>query len=180
MSTEPSRHVRLRAEFLVDPAYLGAQLVGVASTDIGLEYQRHPLRSRGHSVDGILHHRHHLVPLAFDVGEHGVGLVREPGLPDHPYGCGHGFADAAGLVAGCRADTECDEHDTSLRSIPDVCPGGTNVMAIGPDLWGFAANGRLPRGPARSTKWGGVLREVDEVGPDRPVGASFCRSHARP
>ena len=62
---------------------LGDQLPVVPGPDVGLEDQADARRGGGDDVDGLLHHRHHLVPLPLDVGEHRVGLVGETGVPDH-------------------------------------------------------------------------------------------------
>ena len=56
--------------------------------DVGLEHHTHPGRPRGDNVDRPLHHRHHLVPLALDRGEHGIGPVGQAGRTDHPHRLG--------------------------------------------------------------------------------------------
>src|ERR1700709_1724424 len=94
------------SQHLVDPLHLCGQLAGVAGTNVGLEHQAHARRCRSDRVDGLLHHRHDLVPLPFDVGEHGVGLVRESGRANPPDGLGDGGAHAAALVAARGADAE--------------------------------------------------------------------------
>src|SRR3954452_11370026 len=71
--------VRL-AEQALDALDLGGELPVPAGADVGLEHQSDARRHSGDDVDGLLDHRHHLVPLPLDVGEHRVRLVGEPGL----------------------------------------------------------------------------------------------------
>ena len=73
---------------ILDALHLCGQLTVVPRPDVGLEHEPDPGRARGDDVDGALDHRHHLVPLPLDVGEHRVRLVGQPGLADHPDGGG--------------------------------------------------------------------------------------------
>src|ERR1700750_3377253 len=59
--------------------------------------------------------RHRLVPLALDGGEHGVGLVRQPALPDHPDGLGHHLTDC--LSGAKRRNRKRDEHSPLLSLV---------------------------------------------------------------
>jgi len=99
---------------LLDALDLGHELAGVSRPDVGLEDQSDPGGVGGDHVDGAFHHGHDLVPLTFDVGEHRVGLARQPRLAYDADRLGHRLADTAGLVAPAGADAECHDHVHSL------------------------------------------------------------------
>src|SRR3954447_10885455 len=99
---------------LLDLLDLGAELSVVPRTDVGFKHEADARGRRGDDVDGLLDHRHHLVPLPLDVGEHRVGLAGETGRTHHADGLGDRLADAAVLVAGGRTDAEGHDHGASL------------------------------------------------------------------
>src|SRR5690625_2736076 len=116
----------LRGELLLDTLDLGGELALVPGADVGLENEADPRRGLGEHVDGSLHHRHDLVPISLDVGEHRVGLAGESGLAyDADRACDR-LAHAAGLiVGGGRADAESDKHASSL------CPRSAATASFG-------------------------------------------------
>ena len=83
----------------------------------------------GNRIDRGFHDRHHLVPLAFDIGEHRVGFAGQSGLPN----------DANGL-GGTAAPTESlPESSRELPMESADLPGGRSP---GPDSPGD----EVPRG----------------------------------
>jgi branched-subunit amino acid transport protein len=102
-------------EVALDGLDLGGQGAGHAGPDVGLEHEADPGRFRADSVHGPLDHRHRLVPVAFDGGEHGVGVVRQAAVAHHPDRLGDDFADC--LAHAERRDGKRDEHGlASCRS----------------------------------------------------------------
>src|SRR5688500_872677 len=120
------------AKMLLDAVHLGLELPFVPGTDVGLEHESDARVAQCDLVDRLLDNRHHLVPLALDVGEHRVGLARETRGADHPDSGGDGLADAStrrgslasggGVVQGLagRADAERDDHALS-RLLSTYC-----------------------------------------------------------
>ncbi len=161
-----ARTSQLVGEQLVDPGHLGLQLAGVAGADVGLDHERDARVGRGHGVDALLEHRHHLVPLALDVGEHRVGLVRQPRGAHDAHRLGDGGGVRPGVVRAGWGDAERDDHVVESRDTPLARrPGGvfstldgagSAVAALvargaGRDVGQPVARGR-PRGaPTRST-----------------------------
>jgi branched-subunit amino acid transport protein len=73
--------------------HLRGERAGHPRPDVRLEHQADPRRPGRDGIHGPLDHRHGLVPVTLDGGEHGIGLVRQPALPHHPDGLGHHLAD---------------------------------------------------------------------------------------
>src|ERR1022692_104452 len=71
---------RLLRQVARQALHLGGERSGHAGPDVSLEYQADPGRPRRDGVNGLLDHAHHLVPLALDRGEHGIGVVRQPAV----------------------------------------------------------------------------------------------------
>jgi branched-subunit amino acid transport protein len=69
--------------------HLRGERAGHPRPDVRLEHQADPRRPGRDGIHGPLDHRHGLVPVTLDGGEHGIGLVRQPALPHHPDGLGH-------------------------------------------------------------------------------------------
>src|SRR4051794_4110670 len=101
---------------LLDPLHLGGELSVVPRPDIGLQHQADTWGGRGDDVHGLLDHRHHLVPLPLDVGEHGIGLAGEAGGAHDTDRLGDRLAHATTLVPIGRADAEGDEHGLSASA----------------------------------------------------------------
>ena len=81
-----------------------------------LERETDPGRDQGDGVNGLLHDRHHLVPLALDRGEHGVGPVRQARGPDDTNSFGDGVPD--GVTGPDGGDREGYEHEPILPGPP--------------------------------------------------------------
>ena len=91
----------------------GGERAGHARPDVRLEHQADPRRFGRDGIHGPLDHRHGLVPVAFDGGEHGVGPVRQPAVPNHPDGLGHHLAN--GFPGTKRRHGKRDKHGSLLR-----------------------------------------------------------------
>ena len=96
--------------------------------------------TRGASSETLSTHAftsvHHLVPLAFDVREHRVGLMGEPALADEADRLGHRAADR---VAGAdRGDGEGSDHHVILpsprRPVPACAPRYARCVAFDEEL----------------------------------------------
>ena len=117
--SRPPRPISTSPQPLLDPFHLGGQLPGPSRADIGLEYERHPRAHLRHRLAGGLDHRHALVPLALQGGEHGGRLVGQAGVAHHSHGAGHGFGDGSvGVVGGGGGHGEGEEHATRLARRP--------------------------------------------------------------
>lgn len=92
----------------VDRFYLGGQAVCDAGAEVGLQHEAHPRCALGNRVDGGLDHRHGLVPVALDRGEHRVRPVGQPARANHPDRLGDDLADA--LAGAERSNRESDQH----------------------------------------------------------------------
>src|SRR3954453_3377287 len=101
---------------LLDPLDLGGELFVVPRPDVGLQHPPDTWRRRGHDVHGLLDHRHHLVPLPLDVGEHGIGLAGEAGGTNDADRLRDRLAHATGRVPSRRADAEGNEHGLSASA----------------------------------------------------------------
>jgi hypothetical protein len=93
---------------LLDGRHLGVEGVGHPGPVVDLDDDADARRHLGDLLDAGLHETHHLVPLTLDVGEHGVGLVRQAALPDEADGIGHGAAHGVADAEG--RDGEGGKH----------------------------------------------------------------------
>src|SRR5665811_35140 len=74
--------VHARSHTAFDRLHLSTQTAArFARTVVQLHHDRDARRGLGHRVDACLDDSHDLVPLALDVGEHGIGLVGEATRP---------------------------------------------------------------------------------------------------
>lgn len=93
----------------------GCHRIRDTRSPVGLDHYADPRRASRHGLDRALHDRHHLTPIvAFDHGEHRIGLIRQPGIPHHADCFGDDLTDAFADAERC--DGECDQygHNTTL------------------------------------------------------------------
>ena len=144
------------------------QHVGVARPDVRLEHQRRTWGVGGDSLGGPLDDLHHLVPLAFDGGEHRRRLVGQTGLADDPDGFGNGIADRR--VAPRWGDREGNQH--ACQPIETV----SEAVGSGPQI-GHQGRVRLValgtvRGTQHRRRMRGrdhPLRSIVDLGVDQPA-----------
>jgi EmrB/QacA subfamily drug resistance transporter len=92
----------------LDRLDLGGERAGHPGPQVGLEHQADPGCLFRYRLDRLLDHRHRLVPVTLDRGEHGVGPVRQAARPYHPHRLGHGLPDR--LTHPERCHRKRDKH----------------------------------------------------------------------
>ncbi len=100
------------AQVCLDSLHLGVERVGDPRPVVELDHRADTRRVLGDLQHARLHERHHLVPLAFDVREHRVGLVGQPTLADEANRLGDRGAD--GLAGTHGRDGEGSDHAAIL------------------------------------------------------------------
>src|SRR5215213_4292162 len=67
-------------ERLLQPLDLAGELPRASRSDVGLQHERDSGAELADRLGGALDDVEHLIPLALDRGEHGVGLIRQAGF----------------------------------------------------------------------------------------------------
>src|SRR5262249_12297838 len=120
-ATRWTRDLRFAGQVLLDGGDLRVHRVGYTRADVSLEYDAGPRGHGQHRVGGPLHHRHDLVPLALQHGEHGSGVIGQAAGPSAAPRLGdrrtHLLTDTE------RGNGERNDHRTIPPAMPRRDPG---------------------------------------------------------